>query len=281
MDQTERAEILNKIEKLLYYENPSALGETIARELGDYTVAFIMSKNGEFRPAGTGTLVSFCNSHYLLTAAHVWEEKLIRADAILIPLKENTQRRFTIKPREIVAFGPASPAQWSEWGPDIKLLRIPPQRVGEIMAVGRSFYNLSKKKEMMFDCALETRFLMGAPAERGTFTVNRAYPELQAMLVYRLTRPYSAIGAPADVRSAFDYVDLDVDVTQPDVAQRFGGVSGGGVWKVWVYKSGYGQFQSFKVLDGVAFWASPYEAGLIVRCHGPQTIGTALRYAPK
>src|SRR5438034_788264 len=75
------------------------------------------------------------------------------------------------------------PERWNEWGPDITLLRIPPERVGSFTAVGRPFYPLSMKREPRIDCCFETTFLMGAPALRGKFTTESAIPELQGMEV--------------------------------------------------------------------------------------------------
>jgi hypothetical protein len=69
----------------------SALCWSIARELADYTVAFITATNGQLAPAGTGTLVSFGDSNYFLTARHVWEGEpnrkngLKNCDSICIP----------------------------------------------------------------------------------------------------------------------------------------------------------------------------------------------------
>jgi len=79
--------ILAEIEELIL-ANDSPLCWTIARELADFTVAFITSNDDQLLPAGTGTLVSFRDSHYFLTAAHVWEGALKKSDSIRIPLKE-------------------------------------------------------------------------------------------------------------------------------------------------------------------------------------------------
>jgi len=280
------AEICPEVEQLLYSDKPSVLGDKIARDLSDYTVAFITSKKGELLPAGSGTLVSFRDSYYVLTAAHVWygrdgkEDGLRRADEILIPLKENQPTRFSITQDEIVPFAPEIPPGWNEWGPDTIMLRLPSERIGSIQAVGRSFYNLSKKREMKIDC-VETLFLVGAPSEKGIFTAARAFPQVQAMLLIKATGTYLTLASSHALRQDFDYIDLGVDNTLPDVAKRFGGVSGGGLWKVYVYKSGDGSLESFKVLAGVAYWEEPFDEGLMVRCHGPQTIGTLLRYVPK
>jgi hypothetical protein len=279
------ADLCAEVKQLLSSDESSSLGYRITRELCDYTVAFITWKKGELRPAGSGTLVSFLDSYYILTAAHVWhgdtpEKGLKNADRIIIPLKENQTTRFSIAPDQIVPFGPEIPPKWNEWGPDVIMLRLPPERIGSIQAVGRSFYNLSKKKEMKIEC-VETLFLMGAPSERGDFTTRRAIPEVQGMLLLKSTGRYLRLGSSHAPREDFDYIDLGVDNTLPGVAKRFGGVSGGGLWNVYIYRTIDG-LDSFKVLFGVAYWEEPFDYDfLMVRCHGPQTIGTLLRHVPK
>lgn len=62
----------------------------------------------------------------------------------------------------------------------------------------------------------------------------------------------------------------------------FGGVSGGGLWRVQIYHSPEsGHIESKVVLEGIAF----YELGTgngkgIVRCHGVQSIEKALAGVP-
>jgi hypothetical protein len=235
-----------------------------------------VANDGQLSPAGTGTLVSFRDSQYFLTATHVWEEALKISDLIRIPLKENSPCRFAISPREIVSFGSPIPERWNEWGPDVTLLRIPPERVGSFTAVGRPFYPLSTKRELRIDCCFETTFLMGAPALRGQFTTESAIPELQGMNVLLGAGPHSSTELASGLRSQFDFVDVLIDPTQPDVASNFEGVSGGGLWKVYIFKGTDGRTQTFKVLAGLAFWQEPRYSSLLIRCHGPQSIGAVL-----
>jgi hypothetical protein len=279
------ADLSPELKQLLLSHEPSSLGDRIGRELDDYTVAFITSRNGKLSPSGSGTLVSFRDSKYVLTAAHVWhgddpDNGLKNADAVLIPIKEGEPKRLTILPGEIVPFGPEVPEEWNEWGPDLIMLSLPPDRIGSIQAVGRSFYNLSQIKESSVQ-GVQTLFLMGAPARRGSFAAGRAIPEMQAMLIWKATGQYLRTGAPHPTRQDFDYIDLGVNTNAPYVAKRFGGVSGGGIWNVCIYPSGTGGFDSFKTLTGVAYWGEPFEESelLMVRCHGPQSIRTILRYA--
>jgi hypothetical protein len=275
MDRNECKKLLDEIEQQVLAKD-SPLCWTIARELADFTVAFIVANDGQLSPAGTGTLVSFRDSHYFLTAAHVWEEKLKKCDWIRIPLKENSQCKFAISPKEIVSCGPPIPVGWNEWGPDITFLRIPPERVGSFIAAGRPFFPLSMKRELRVDCCLETTFLMGAPALRGTFTAESAIPELQGMNVILDTELYSSTKLSDPFRSQFDFYDILVDTTLPDVAESFKGVSGGGLWKVYVFKGAYKRTETYKTLVGLAFWEDPRNSSLLIRCHGPQSIGAAL-----
>ena len=275
MDKDACRKILDELAQEVLAED-SPLCWMIARELADFTVAFIVANDGQLSPAGTGTLVSYRDSHYFLTAAHVWEKKLRVSDWIRIPLKENSPCRFAISPNEIISCGAPIPARWNEWGPDITLLRIPPERVGSFTAVGRPFYPLSMKREVRIDCGFETTFLMGAPALRGKFTTESAIPELQGMNVLLDTGLYSSTELSDGFRSRFDFVDVLIDTTQPDVAANFEGVSGGGLWKVCVFKDTDGRTQTFKILTGVAFWQDLRTSTLLIRCHGPQSIRAVL-----
>jgi hypothetical protein len=275
MDKNACGKILDEIEEQVLAKD-SPLCWIIARELADFTVAFIVANDGQLSPAGTGTLVSFRDSHYFLTATHVWEGALKISDRICIPLKENSPCRFAISPREIVSYSGPIPARWNEWGPDIALLRIPPERVGSFTAVGRPFYPLSMKRGLRIDCCFETTFLMGAPALRGKFTTESAIPELQGMNVLLGTGQHSSTEMTNGLRSQFDFVDILIDTTQPDVAANFEGVSGGGLWKVYIFKGTDGRTQTFKILAGTAFWQDPRNSSLLIRCHGPQSIGALL-----
>jgi hypothetical protein len=275
-----------ELEQMMLSHEPSALGERLARELDAYTISFITSRGGLLSPAGSSTLVSVRGSKYVLTAGHVWhgdspKNGLKNADTILIPIKEGEPKRLSLRPSDFVPFGPEIPGEWNPWGPDVIMLSLPPDRIGSIQAVGRSFYNLSQTRETSVQ-GIETLFLVGAPARRGTFSEGVAIPEMQAMLLWKATGQYLRLNAPNRMRENFDCIDLGVNTNAPFVAKRFNGVSGGGLWKVRIYQSEAGGFESFKTLIGVAYWQEPFEETelLMVRCHGRQAIETVLSFLP-
>jgi hypothetical protein len=263
----------------LIFATPSPLCESIGRELAFYTIPFVAVHDGMMGTGAGGTLVSFDNEHYILTAAHVWSV-LRKSDMIRIPLKEGAATRFEISPKEIVPC-----LLWggweNQWGPDLAMLRIRSERAGTFKAYGRSFFPLSKKRAPKFNCGILIWFLVGAPAVRGFFSREKSIPELQAMQVLVSKYPFSAILTSQDARDRFDFLDVLIDTSQPDVAPTFVGVSGGGFWGVYVFKDNEtGKICNFKVLDGVAFWQIPDEPAkrLTMRCHGPQSIGEAVRW---
>jgi len=261
---------LAEVEACLKDESLSLrLRESVNRETGMYTVALLPLSQQGIEPGATGTLVSFLDSYYILTAGHVWHKSLKNAMRIGVTLKEDVERNYYLDPKLIVLFGPPKPAKWDEWGPDIALLCIPPTDAARIMALGRGgFYNLSKPKRLPRGYYIEERLLMGLPKILAKYEGPYADLYLNGMFL-------ASSDAPTKIRADFDYLDLDVGYQ--GALEDFGGVSGGGLWRILYYKSAHtGEIRWFKFLEGVAFYQLSHPR--VVRCHWPQSIGTVLRY---
>lgn len=252
----------------------SGLRDRIVRDIGNFTVGlfgvFESTEGDRLQLGGTGTLVAVADTHYILTAAHVWEKVLKSARMVGITLKENTDHRYLMKAEELVPFGPPKPDTWDEWGPDLTFLRVPPERVGSI-TVYRTFYNLMKpgQTEPEVDHLL-TWVLMGSPHALGKFTQTHADLQISGF--------FMQVNSPRQARRGdFDYLDFDVDVSLPGVPEDFGGVSGGGLWNVLIWRSAStGEIDWLEILEGVAFRQSALANGhRTIRCHGQQSIRTA------
>jgi hypothetical protein len=262
----------------------SGLRDRIVRDVGPFTVGLLLisqTAQGERLDLwGTGTLVWFAGVHYILTAAHVWEKLCEGAGpaSVGLTLRENLTHRYLIDRDAIVATGPPKPAQWNEWGPDIVFLRVPPQHVGGI-EVYRAFWNLARKQTFSHVICIDLRVLMGAPYELGEFTQVHAEFEINGMFSKPDIERYSSMQAPEAIRRDYDYVDLDMDLALLGVPQTFGGVSGGGLWRVLVYWSDTKNEIDWAMdIEGVAFHESDLVNGhRTVRCHGPQSIGMGVR----
>ena len=219
---------LDEIESLL---NATELPLRIVRSLGSSTVALFafFDDHGEERLelAGTGTLVFNDNGYYILTAAHVWEEVLKRAVKLGITRIDNRDHRYPIEIAEIVpnTLKPER-SNWGEWGPDLAMLRIPPERARTIEA-SQVFEDLNRPTKFLgLDC-VECWFVMGTPKELGKFEEDRALVQIIGAVVY--PQHYR--------RGEYDFLDCPLDVTSPGRPKNFGGVSGGGLWRVVVYCS--------------------------------------------
>lgn len=76
----------------------------------------------------------------------------------------------------------------------------------------------------------------------------------------------------------FDYIEVSVIYENgTDLPKVFGGISGGGVWRVKIEQTENGKYRSYDpILSGVAFWGTPEkENRLHIICHGWRSIYNA------
>jgi hypothetical protein len=157
-------------------------------------------------------------------------------------------------------------------GPDLLFLRIPTEYVGRIEAV-KSFYSLDRDRPQV-KLGVEVLFLMGAPGEFGKYTPQHAELNINGFQFDANALPHR--------HGEFDYLDSKEDTKFPGVPKSFGGVSGGGLWRVQIFDSpDPGKLDWKWFLQGVAFWQIPQpDEHMTVRCHGPESIQTAMKLVP-
>jgi hypothetical protein len=275
LDEVAHCMTIEELEEKLDEKTPESetLWRMFARGAQIYsTPLFSLKRTREgdvLRLAGSGTLVAHDGSHYILTAAHVWYEVLKYSDFVGVTLREVYDHTCLLETATILAYGPERPAGWTEWGPDLILLRIPDIRVGEIKAF-KVFYDMrAELSGLVTRDRNETYLLVGTPSVLGSYTQNHASVELMGMWV-GVPRVYS--------HGQWDYFDTKAALRPPSSANTFGGVSGGGLWRVQVYYSPEsGRIESAVALEGVAFYELGTENGQgIVRSHGLQSIDKTL-----
>jgi hypothetical protein len=195
------------------------------------------------------------------------------ADFVGVTLREIYDHICLIETPSIVAHEPEHPGKWGEWGPDVILLQIPAVRVGEIRAF-KVFYEMDAGLKAMVTCDRnETYLLVGTPEVLGSYTQNHASVQLLAMWV----------GSPQlYMREGWDYFDVEAALHPTSKADSFGGVSGGGLWRVQIYaEPDSGQIVSKMTLEGLAFYELGTKNGKgVIRCHGVQSIRRALNSLP-
>lgn len=246
------------------------LRERIIRQIGSFTVPLFRVVSKEIKVAGTGTLFAVRGSHYILTATHVWEEKLRSAEKIGIGIQEDVDNRFFVDPNTFVQCGPPRPRAWNEWGPDMTFLRIPAGLLGSINA-RRVFYSPTLDGVTTPADPLEVWLLIGTPADLSTVTPGYVKAEVNGRFVFGCHVDYKR-------RDQLDYFDVKVNASSPGALKDFGGMSGGGLWRVEVYcRSSAGEIDWARSLEGVVFYQLPEEDGSrVIRCHGPQSIAWAI-----
>ena len=225
---------IEELEAAIFAKTPEAeeLWKTFAREAQMYsTPLFALAKAPQgdlLNLAGSGTLLMKGDNHYILTAGHVWHEVLKDADFVGVTLREIYDHTCLLEASSILAYEPAHPAEWGELGPDVILLQIPAVRVGEIKAF-KVFYEMDAGLKAMVTCDRnETYLLVGTPEVLGWYSQNHASVQLLAMWV----------GSPQlYTREGWDYFDVEAALHPSSEANTFGGVSGGGLWRVQIYSS--------------------------------------------
>jgi hypothetical protein len=241
----------------------------VVRAIGQHSVGLFAVRGSDdgdhLSLAGSGTLVQIGGAHHILTARHVWEEVLKISERLGVTLVEGVDHWHLINVKAVVPLGPTPVLPWTDKGPDFVLLRVPHEYVVGIESF-KSFYNLSAE-----DPApppgnlLQTWFLMGVPGCTGVFTQIHASVE--------------HIGAEVGLLStfehgSFDLCDVNFNASGFPGPKSLGGISGGGLWKVYLHDAPTPNgFDCAVILSGVAFWQFPLDgSNRRVRCHGPKTI---------
>jgi hypothetical protein len=250
--------------------NDEELRREIVLDIGSFTTPLFAIGDSCIELAGTGTLFAYRNSKYILTAAHVWREKLKSAARVGIGIQSDIDNRFSIEANAIVPCFPVHPVPWDRWGPDIAFLRIPKEHVGSINA-RRRFYDpeVDDKVAPPNVDRVEVAVLMGTPQALATLTQMHADVQVNGRFVVDKI-PYSERGEQ-------DYLDIEIDTSPPDTPKTWRGVSGGGLWVVHVYcQCETGKIEWTLGLQGVAFWEDcTGEDRVVIRCHGPKSIRLA------
>jgi hypothetical protein len=115
----------------------------------------------------------------------------------------------------------------------------------------------------------EAHLLVGTPGELGSFTQNHASVQILGLWDG---------GPEAFKKGDWDYFDFKATLHPHTPAESFGGVSGGGLWRVQIYPHpDSGEIESTVALEGVAFWEHGTSHGKgVIRCHGVESVRKVL-----
>jgi hypothetical protein len=143
-------------------------------------------------------------------------------------------------PRDRVIANRLGGPPYSEWGPDLALLEIPPHLVATIKT-RKSFLNLAKRRAMLsaYPPRIEKTLwaVMGMVAETSEV---KSRTESGLVPVNIRGEAFFGITCTADRRRGYDYLTTYAKTTLSSVPTSFKGVSGGGLWQIGLtHEEGY------------------------------------------
>jgi hypothetical protein len=254
----------------------------IKEETKPYTVPIIINDT----PLGSGTLVEIDGFRGVLTAEHVVRHPH-RPDLHLDNLSHDGPKLLVSpaefpggKPIESFALRVFTTGRNNDaYGPDLAFIVLPDSPLlGELVA-RRSFYPLASDVESKASDALADNGFVcfcGYPASQQ----REGKPTLGYSAVTEI-KGFAFITGPDNYyeRNTWDYYELGI--TRAEVAEfgdSFAGVSGGGVWRVAVYRQngeppGSEHYERM-TLGGVAFYEENHlpDGRFFVRTHGPKAV---------
>lgn len=221
---------------------------------------------------GSGTLVHVGERYGVLTAAHVTD--VIGADDKISILLGATGEMYE-EHRTHLSMVRLRDVQEPEWGPDLAFLTFSDAVLGsEFRSVvdrfGHVFYDVTRVPNAAEDLPSRGLFVIsGAPEADARFDGNHRFVVGEGLISAELA---------LHRRGEFDYLDFQDEWSiEQTPAFSWGGVSGGGLWRLFVRDGAVGggvELSSRPQLIGVAFWEPP-DSGAprsYIRCHGPSSI---------
>ncbi len=240
--------------------------------------------------AGSGTFIKWADQYGILTAHHVPNNPV--NFAMRFDFSANSQQklglalagyahRFELELRNLSIANLAPPINLADpgRGPDLAVIKLGNSATVQAIAARKSFYRidfdpLGRLEQSMVDDGI---FVICGAAKESEQTGG---PELgfDEVIIEELTTYYGGLVPPSGrrfERDGYRYAELGINHDGPDtLPSTFGGVSGGGLWRIEVTASTEkGYTVSDPVLSGVAF----YETEVIahqgqIRCHAGDAV---------
>jgi len=245
--------------------------EEAANFISKHSVAFLLPDKdapGGVRLKASGSLVTFDQRYFVLTATHVWaglrKSPTIHCSAIAdithrVNLPREALKAYSLDDDLEKALG--SGTELKEFDPDLTLLELHPADYRN-MAIRFSFFPLEQEPH----AEMNDWVIIGAPGElakRDAREIDALSFELRAIFVDTLTQEAEHDGL--DFLRGLPYQDLNRPI------QNYQGMSGGGLWSVSYFldKPADKRYEVF--LIGVIFWQNDKEVREI-RCLGRKSI---------
>jgi len=222
---------------------------------------------------GSGTLIKFADIGGVLTCAHVIEA--LRATAVTgivtFPVRswEFQNTTFDLAKCGLLKIG-APP--WTEGGADLALIILDPTTFSALCRLG-SPIDLERQSSFMLSDGPETPCIEAVAGVVGEWSVDKTLsPTGRGVMKALLSQGQITSRSPLDP-NAPDIITFRPDDPKELVPTSYGGVSGGGFWRINIQDDGGPE--KLTLLDvqllGVAFWQTKSPNRNIL-CHGPKDL---------
>lgn len=267
---------------LLVKDLPEQIMDEGMRQVMDYSVGLIAvnekARHEEGVFIGSGTLVTIADRFCVLTAGHVVRSRHLRqCDSLGLSLMSSVHSvRIDRRYLYLMSTGTSTT---TEMGPDLGLIQLPESHLGWVKAK-KSFWDIETHAQMVLERPYGNTgawAICGCAHEQTSFkTRERQYGKI---FIFRHTLWFSGL-VREWVSDGYDYIEISAKYEANScLPKSFGGLSGGGVWQIPLFKEEDGRFVSEEpLLSGVAFYQGEIKDDLrLIRCHGRRSLYKKLR----
>lgn len=245
------------------------------RKMANFSIGLLRIIDDDIAPLGSGTLVRVGKTCGIVTAAHVWDmvEREKRIGFYQNPLRRSEIQSAAEYTTNLATIN-IGQETYLEVGPDIAFVRLPDTKASTLEMHG-AFLNADRHHEVIIERRETDDFHLDAivgMVEEWDKTVTMR-DRAKVIRLDALTNVGRATKLP-DGQQGFDRLLFEPIPEDGFVLpSSYGGVSGGGLFRVYVD----GDSVSRVTLFGVAFWETKVggKAEKII-CHGPGSIYSRL-----
>lgn len=213
-------------------EKEEELLERISLQLSKYTIGLIRYRQNESHAdlLGSGLLVNFDDKYKgVLTAGHVGD--LVKGEIDLGFVLSQNDHNCSLKVKNInlsILYRKNN----IDFGPDIAFLKISDIDCQKFLKPIMSFYPINRKsfedEDRINNSNVSTWFISGFPGERVKTATSNSFD-----VFYDLHGLCGAVKYNRYLtKDKYSYIEIEVDYLNNVSPESFGGMSGGGIWKI-------------------------------------------------
>lgn len=223
---------------------------------------------------GSGVLVAVGGKRAILTADHVAERLKQEGRIDLISFGGTTPRVPVIVAAQFL-FVRVGPGRGGRAGPDLAVILFKDEALASGLAAKQSFVNLDRRKAEALSPQADLRdgfwLTVGYVDEftvRGPGDTPGSTKSGFGLLI--------SLGGPKEIEGAgeFDYFECPVEyIPGQPTPKNFGGMSGGGMWRVPFTEDSEGKFAPLPpIFSGVVFFQDTNDTGTTLRAHAVRSV---------